>query len=113
MFSIGSEKTIWLKCTECGKSYQIKVKDAYKKRTTKCIECAYLKLKPGVNDFKTMYPKLAEEYDYERNEIRLEKLNLSERDSKFYWICKNVVTNGKHQLKVGYIVQIALDVLLL
>lgn len=88
MFSIGSEKTIWLKCTECGKSYQIKVKDAYKKRTTKCIECAYLKLKPGVNDFKTMYPKLAEEYDYERNEIRLEKLNLSERDSKFYWICK-------------------------
>ena len=87
MFSIGSEKTIWLKCTECGKSYQIKVKDAYKKRTTKCIECAYLKLKPGVNDFKTIYPRLANEYDYEKNKIRFEDLNLGERKNKFFWKC--------------------------
>ena len=88
MFSIGSEKIIWLRCTECGKSYQIKVKDAYKKRTTKCLECSYFRLKQGVNDFRTLYPKLAEEYDYEKNDISLEKLNLSQRKNKFNWICK-------------------------
>lgn len=88
MFTIGSEKKIWLRCTECGKSYQIKVKDAYKKRTTKCIDCSYLKLKIGINDFKTLYPKLEEEYNYEKNEVELEKLNLHERKNKFYWKCK-------------------------
>lgn len=88
MFSIGSEKIIYLKCTKCGKSYQIKVKDAYRKRTTKCVECSFLRLKTGVNDFKTVYPKLAEEYDYEKNEIKLENLNLNERRNKFYWKCK-------------------------
>jgi len=88
MFSIGSEKIIYLKCTECGKSYQIKVKDAYKKRTTKCATCSFIRLKVGVNDFKTVYPKLAEEYDYEKNEIKLENLNLNEKRNKFYWKCK-------------------------
>lgn len=87
MFTKGSEKVIWLKCTECGKSYSAKVKDIFRKNTTKCIECSYYRLKKGTNDFKTIYPRLANEYDYEKNKIRFEDLNLGERKNKFFWKC--------------------------
>lgn len=87
MFTKGSEKTIWMICTECGKSYCSKAKDIYKKHTTKCIECSYYRLIKGVNDFRTKYPNLAKEYDYEKNEKRFEDLNLGERKNKFYWKC--------------------------
>ncbi len=87
MFTIGSEKIVWAKCTSCGKSYQIKIKDLYKKNTTRCIDCSKIKYKKGINDFKTKYPKLALEYDYERNKEKLEDLSLSKRRNSFYWKC--------------------------
>ena len=87
MFTKGSEKFIWLICTECGKSYCSKVKDVYKKNTTKCTQCSYYRLKKGKNDFKTLYPELAEEYDYEKNSIKFEDLNLGERKHSFFWKC--------------------------
>lgn len=87
MFTIGSEKIVWVKCTSCGKSYQIKIKDLYKKNTTRCIDCSKIKYKKGINDFKTKYPKLALEYDYEKNIEKLEDLSLDERRNFFYWKC--------------------------
>ena len=87
MFSIGSEKYIWLKCSNCGKSYRAKVYNVYKKKTTRCVECARLELVKGINDFKTVYPNLAKEYDYEKNGIRFEDLNIGERRNLFWWKC--------------------------
>ena len=37
MFTKGSEKVIWLKCTECGKSYSAKVKDIFRKNSQRRV----------------------------------------------------------------------------
>lgn len=99
MFTKGSEKYIWVICSECGKSYRSKVKDIFNKNTTKCIHCSYFKLVRGVNDFKTMYPELADEYDYEKNAIALENLNLGERKNKFFWKCHVCGYNWKASIE--------------
>lgn len=87
MFSKCSEKYIWVICTKCGKSYRSKVKDIYNRRTTRCIDCAHFRSEKGVNDFKIKYPHLANEYDYEKNEIKFEDLEFGESKSKFWWKC--------------------------
>ena len=86
-FSKGSEKYIWVICTNCGKSYRSKVYNIYKKKTTRCIKCSKLELIKGVNDFKTVYPELAKEYDYKKNGVKFEDINLGEKRNKFWWKC--------------------------
>ena len=87
LFTKGSEKIVWAKCTKCGQSYQIKIKDLYKKKTTKCIDCANFRTVKGINDFKTKYPKLAKEWDSDKNHVLLEDLNLNQAHEKYYWKC--------------------------
>ena len=87
MFSKCSEKQIWVICKRCGKSFQSKVKDIYLRRTMKCSDCAHYRLKKGINDFKTKYPNLALEYDYKKNNRKLEDLELGESKEKYWWKC--------------------------
>ena len=74
-------------CTNCGKSYRSKVSNVYKKKTTRCENCSRLELVKGVNDYKTVYPELAKEYDYKRNKIKLEDVNFNEKRKLFWWTC--------------------------
>lgn len=86
-FTKGSGKYIWMICTNCGKSYRSKVSNVYKKKTTRCENCSRLELVKGVNDYKTVYPELAKEYDYKRNKIKLEDVNFNEKRKLFWWTC--------------------------
>ena len=40
-----------------------------------------------MNDFKTKYPKLAKEWNLEKNQVLLEDLKLNQVHEKFYWKC--------------------------
>ena len=42
---------------------------------------------PGVDDFETLYPELAKEWDYERNEGVLPSQIKPFTNKKFYWHC--------------------------
>ena len=86
-FTKGSEKVVWWKCSECGYEWQNKIKDRIKRKG--CPICSKNKLKIGINDYKTLYPKLADDWDYEKNKIKLEEIPKSKRNEKFWWKCKN------------------------
>ena len=82
-----SNKKVWWVCQN-GHSYESQVSS----RTlghTGCPYCAGQKPIIGENDFKTSFPSLATEWDYEKNyPIRPENI-LKRSGKKFWWICSN------------------------
>lgn len=89
----GSEKMIWWIC-DSGHSYQSYLFN--RKRGVGCPYCDGKKVLVGYNDLATTNPKLAEEWDYEKNG------NLKPTDvtagshKKVYWKC-----NNKHEWEAG------------
>lgn len=59
-----SEKTVWWRCS-LGHEWEAPVFIRYK--GTKCPYCSNRKVLRGFNDFQTMFPLLAEEWDYSKN----------------------------------------------
>lgn len=84
-FTKGSEKIVWWKCNKCGHEWRAMVKDRI--RGTKCPICVRDKLKVGINDYRTMYPKLIEMWNYEKNNIKLEEVKKTQLKEKFWWKC--------------------------
>lgn len=62
----GSNKKIWWKCSK-GHTWRTKVDNRTKKNATKCPYCLNKKVLSGFNDFQTLYPELAKEWDYNKN----------------------------------------------
>lgn len=74
MVVYGSGKLYWWKCDKCGSSWKTAIR--IRVRGFGCPKCAHdnlgeynskLKLIKGVNDFGTLYPEIASEWDYEKN----------------------------------------------
>ena len=64
----GSPQKAWWKCHKCGYSWSARINSRSKKeKPTGCPACAGKVAKRGVNDLKTLYPQLIEEWDYEKN----------------------------------------------
>ncbi len=63
--STGSNLKVWWKC-EHGHSWETKISTRTRMRTG-CPTCAGLLPVKGENDFETLYPELAKEWDYEKN----------------------------------------------
>ncbi|MCR5146754.1 MAG: hypothetical protein K6B70_05375 [Clostridia bacterium] len=89
--SKGVHINVWWKCQKCGHSWQ----SAVYSRTygSGCPKCSGRlnakkpsKLKIGENDFQTEYPKLAKEWDYNKNELRPNELT-SGSNKKVWWLC--------------------------
>ena len=58
------------------------------RRKTKCFYCTGRLIWSGENDLQTLYPELAAEWDYDKNDITPDKV--SPRDTNTYWWkCKN------------------------
>ena len=56
---------------------------------TKCPYCTGKKILIGFNDLETLYPNLAEEWDYKRNGTLKPKNVTANSNKKVNWICKN------------------------
>lgn len=81
----GSYERVFWHCSVCGDSWQAQVKDVAKAKN-KCQVCAGRKTMPGYNDFKTLYPEMAKEWDYENNGISPDQVRPG-INKKCYWRC--------------------------
>ena len=53
-----------------------------------CPYCASTKVLAGFNDLETLYPEIAAQWDYEKNDRKPSEV-LSKSNYKAYWICRN------------------------
>ena len=65
-FLPASNIKVWWKCSKCGYEYEASITNRVTKGTG-CKNCAGQVLHPGVNDLETLYPEIAQEWDYGNN----------------------------------------------
>jgi len=84
-FSVGSHHKIWWRCTQ-GHEYQATIKDRANGRG--CPICSNKKVLKGYNDLETINPKLAQEWNYDKNYPLLPTQITSGSQKKVWWKCK-------------------------
>ena len=90
MVSAGSSWNVWW-LGKCGHEWNTSVVNRASGRG--CPICSYViagekKRKPNGNDLKTLYPEIAEEWDYERNEGVLPEDVIAGSNVNYWWKCK-------------------------
>ena len=84
--TVGSNKKAWWKCNK-GHEWQATIKD--KNNGHGCPYCSNKRVLQGYNDLKTINPKLAKEWNYEKNgNLRPENF-FANSNKKVWWICKS------------------------
>lgn len=89
--SSGSGKKAYWRCKTCGGSWEASIVNRAKKHSG-CPYCANLKVLKGYNDLATVRPKLAEEWDYDKNGDLTPDDIVAFSAKKIWWkchICKN------------------------
>ena len=82
----GSHKKVWWKCSK-GHEWEMSVKD--RTGSQGCPYCSNKRVLSGFNDLATMYPSLADEWNYERNgDLRPDQV-LPGSEKKVWWKCSN------------------------
>lgn len=80
----GSDRKVWWKC-ERGHEYEATISNrSYGKG---CPICAGKKIVQGINDLATMNPKLASEWNYQRNQELMPVQVSPNSHKKVWWIC--------------------------
>lgn len=82
--SLGASKKVWWKC-EKGHEWQASV--YHVSNGTRCPYCANKKALPGYNDLATVNPRLAREWDYDKNAELLPEHFLPKSNKKVWWTC--------------------------
>lgn len=84
--SSGSDLKVWWKCLVCGSEWQSTTSHRVSGRG--CPVCAGKIVVEGVNDFKSAYPNIAEEWCFEKNgEVTPDK-TVRGSQKKVWWKCK-------------------------
>ena len=79
-----SKKANWI----CPKGHLYKASITKRNHGRNCPVCAGKQIIQGVNDFATLQPRLASEWDYEKNELL--PTNYTEHSNKkVYWKCNH------------------------
>ena len=82
----GSNKKYWWKCSKCGHEWQARASDRTRGNNG-CPVCSNKVLATGINDLKTKYPDIAEEWNYELNgDLKPEDLKYGSK-RKVWWKC--------------------------
>ncbi len=81
--SLGSNKKVWWKCNS-GHEWQAIVSSRTGNMKCGCPYCAGQKVLPGYNDLQTLYPKIAEEWNYQKN-IDITPNQIRPQSNKVYW----------------------------
>lgn len=84
MVSKSSGKKAWWKCDK-GHEWQASIRD--RARGSRCPFCSNQKVLSGFNDLETRKPKLAKEWDYEKNGTLTPKDVTSNTHKKVWWKC--------------------------
>lgn len=83
----GSHKKVWWHCYKCNNDWEAVV---YNRAVlgSGCIYCTNQKAIVGVNDFKTLYPQLTNEWDYEKNGELLPENFKPKSNIRVWWKCE-------------------------
>ncbi|MCI5631797.1 MAG: zinc-ribbon domain-containing protein [Bacilli bacterium] len=84
--SESSGKKVWWKCHKCG--YEWPASISHRSHGRGCPNCAGMVVIKGINDFESLYPFLAEEWDYEKNNIKPDQISRGS-NKKHWWKCPN------------------------
>ncbi len=83
-FTIGSNKKVWWKCAK-GHEWQATI--THRSNGRGCPYCSNQKVFQGSNDLMTINPKLASEWNYEKNgDLKPENFTIGS-NKKVWWIC--------------------------
>lgn len=82
----GSGKKVWWKCHSCGYEWEASICNRAKGRG--CSYCSKKVLIEGVNDFATVYPKAATEWDYEKNYPIIPNKVRANSNKKYWFKCE-------------------------
>lgn len=82
-FTGGSDKKVWWICP-LGHSYFAPISARVRGRG--CSICSGKQILKGFNDFESRYPDLAQEWDYQKNDITPDMVSYGS-DQKFWWLC--------------------------
>ena len=83
---VNSCKEVFWKCKN-GHTWKEKVSRVYG-RKNKCLYCSGRIVQSGYNDLQTLYPELAKEWDYDKNDITPDRVSPKDTDL-YWWKCKN------------------------
>lgn len=76
----------WWICKECKGSWETKVQNRTK--GSGCPYCSGHKVRTGFNDLKTLFPELAEDWDYDNNGKLRPETVLPFGNRRINWVCK-------------------------
>ena len=85
MVTYGSGRNVWWKC-EIGHGWQATINRRTNQKSG-CPICSNREVLSGFNDLLTVFPEVAEEWDYEKNEIKPSEI-LFGSHAKVWWKCK-------------------------
>lgn len=87
MVGTGSAKKVWWTCP-AGHSYRSSISGRTRERASGCPYCGKVVIVPGINDPKTRNPKIAAQWDAEKNvPVKMEDL-LNTSTYRAWWICE-------------------------
>ncbi len=82
-----SSQKVWWVCSTCGYEWNAKISE--RSKGTGCPCCAGKKVLKGVNDLATIHPKLALEWNYEKNAPLSPEVITTGTNKKVWWICSS------------------------
>ena len=80
-------KNVWWKCPKCGHEWEASPNN--RSKGVGCPCCSGRVPKVGVNDFQTLFPELAVEWDFEKNTPYMPNQFLPKSGKKVWWRCRN------------------------
>ncbi len=82
----GAEKKVWWRCKKCGYTWQ--TQPYRRKRGSGCPVCSGKAVWQGHNDMATIFPNVAEEWDYEKNGDLVPSQVTAGSTRRVWWKCK-------------------------
>lgn len=83
----GSHKKVWWKC-KCGHEWYQAISSRLLENDRGCPYCSGRAAIPGINDFETLYPHLAKEWNYSKNIGLTPNTLLPFSNKKVWWVCR-------------------------
>lgn len=81
-----SNAKLWWHCSVCGYDWQDTA--SHRSSGRGCPLCAGRVVVEGVNDLQTFYPALAQEWNFERNEVLLPTMVSAKSNKRVWWRCR-------------------------
>ena len=84
LVSLGSNISFYWICNNCGNSFKASPKN--RSHGKGCKICSRKIIKSGTNDVASVYPHLAEEWDFINNQYDPSH-SIAKKSSEYYWLC--------------------------